>query len=184
MGATAPLSRDRGSLLFAAAHDTSARDEALPDLVKVEPRRPQSRRARRRYAESADLGRDPLVEGVAERIDQQRRRSDENMPLGSHHSRTRAEALKRPLQRLAPAGASETERGRFKTSRETGVNLGDRDDSKRFTGPPFPGFLVSPRAGSQRSPSPAHVPRLCAALSPTRSANNGCGRRISPSVPP
>jgi hypothetical protein len=36
--------------------------------------------------------------------------------------------------------------------------------------------------GPQESPSPAHSPRLCAALSPTRSAGNGCVRRISPSA--
>src|SRR5271170_104551 len=43
-------------------------------------------------------------------------------------------------------------------------------------------FFLAPTIGRKRSPSPARSPRLCAALSPTRSASNGCGRRISPSA--
>ena len=120
-GATAPLSRDRGPSLLAAAHDTSARDEALPDLVKGEPRRPQSQRGRRRPAEGADLGRDPLIEGVAERIDQQtaegkREHAARTMDL----RRTRAEALRQTSSAPGPGGASKTEGGRFKSSREDG----------------------------------------------------------------
>ena len=45
-------------------------------------------------------------------------------------------------------------------------------------------FCLAPTTGRKRSPSPAHSPRLCAALSPTRSADNGCVRRISPSASP
>jgi hypothetical protein len=108
-------------VLLDAAHDTSARDEALPDLVKVEPRRPQSQRGRRRCAESADLGRDRLIEGVAERIGQQKAEGRrEHAARTMDLRRTRAEALSRPLQRLVPAGASETEGDRFKSSREDG----------------------------------------------------------------
>jgi hypothetical protein len=40
-------------------------------------------------------------------------------------------------------------------------------------------FCLAPTTGRKRSPSPPHSPRLCAALSPTRSASNGCVRRIS-----
>jgi hypothetical protein len=47
---------------------------------------------------------------------------------------------------------------------------------------PFKNPCVTPALGRKLSPSPAHSPRLCAALSPTRSADNGYGQRISPSA--
>jgi len=43
-------------------------------------------------------------------------------------------------------------------------------------------LFLAPTTGRKRSPSPAHSPRLCAPLSPTRSADNGCVRRMSPSA--
>ena len=64
-----------------------------------------------------------------------------------------------------------------------GSGSGSRGGRRGFSAPAISAILfLAPTMGRKRSPSPAHSPRLCAALSPTRSAGNGCGRRISPSA--
>jgi len=84
---------------------------------------------------------------------------------------------------------------RFIRPRERGAEQERHQDRAAEAGPdrgrdiagsarqPFPrSFFLAPTTGRKRSPSPAHSPRLCAALSPTRSADNGCVRRMSPSA--
>jgi hypothetical protein len=92
-----------------------------PTLSKENRADPKANEGGRRPAEGADLGRDPLIEGVAERIDQQtaegkREHAARTMDL----RRTRAEALRQTSSAPGPGGASKTEGGRFKSSRVDG----------------------------------------------------------------
>ena len=82
---------------------------------------------------------------------------------------------------IRPRERGAEQEGHQDRAAEAGPDLGE--GRRGFSAPAISEILcLAPTTGRKRSPSPAHSPRLCAALSPTRSASNGCVRRISPSA--
>ena len=84
-------------------------------------------------------------------------------------------AIHTPSRKRGRTGGPSGSRGRSRSGSRGDVAGSARQLFRRS-------FFLAPTTGRKRSPSPAHSPRLCAALSPTRSASNGCVRRISPSA--